>query len=243
MAGPSEAVDLETNFAEVARVLFTHGSVETTLQQIVDLAKRTIEGCDGAGIFVLADGRPQTAAASDALVLTVDRLQIEAGEGPCLDALKARETFYGNDLDDDPRWPTLGPLALAAGVRCILAYTLSSEPPSVLNLYSRLPAAFGVTGRAQGVLFATLAGLALDSAEERASDDEATGNLNEALATREFIGQAQGILMERERITADQAFDVLRRASQRLNVKLRRVAEALVETGESPEVATSQPEP
>ena len=83
-------------------------------------------------------------------------------------------------------------------------------------------------------MFATLAGLALDSAQERAADDERVANLTEALRTRELIGQAQGILMERERITADQAFDVLRRASQHMNIKLREVAETLVATGESP---------
>lgn len=75
---------------------------------------------------------------------------------------------------------------------------------------------------------------ALDSAEERAADGKRAANLNEALRTRELIGQAQGILMERERITADQAFDVLRRASQKVNIKLRTVAETLVETGEAP---------
>ena len=83
-------------------------------------------------------------------------------------------------------------------------------------------------------MFATLAGLALDSAQERAADDERVANLTEALRTRELIGQAQGILMERERITADQAFDVQRRASQHMNIKLREVAETLVATGESP---------
>ena len=56
-----------------------------------------------------------------------------------------------------------------------------------------------------------------------------------------MVGQAQGILMERERITADQAFDVLRRASQYMNIKLREVAETLVETGESPETGPTPP--
>ncbi len=90
-------------------------------------------------------------------------------------------------------------------------------------------------------MFATLARLALDSAEERASDEKRTGNLIEALRTRELVGQAQGILMERERITADQAFDVLRRASQHMNIKLREVAATLVETGESPETGPTRP--
>ena len=116
-----------------------------------------------------------------------------------------------------------------------IAFSLSPERASALNLYARMPQAFGATDRAQGQLFATLARLALDSAEARAADDTRAANLAEALRTRELIGQAQGILMERERITADQAFDVLRRASQRMNVKLREVAVTLVETGETPE--------
>jgi AmiR/NasT family two-component response regulator len=80
-----------------------------------------------------------------------------------------------------------------------------------------------------------LAGLALDTAERQAASDLRSVNLQAALRSRELIGQAQGILMERERISADAAFDVLRRASQHLNVKLFEVAETLVETGESPD--------
>ena len=176
-----------------------------------------------------------TAAASSPLTDNLDRLQIEANEGPCLDASTQGATFYAHDLADDERWPRFGPRAVAAGVRCVLSYALLAEQPSALNLYAHLPAAFGATDRAQGQLFATLARLALESAQERAADDQRAANLTDALRTREVIGQAQGILMERERITADQAFDVLRRASQRMNVKLRSVAETLVETGESPD--------
>lgn len=89
--------------------------------------------------------------------------------------------------------PTFGPAAVAAGVRSALAYSLSDERPSALNLYATLPAAFGVTDRAQGQLFATLARLALDSSEGRAADEKRAENLTEALQTRELIGQAQGI--------------------------------------------------
>lgn len=90
--------------------------------------------------------------------------------------------------------------------------------------------------RANGQLFATLAALALTVAEAHEEDLRRMEGLERALVTREMIGQAIGILMERERITADQAFDILRRASQRLNVKLRDVAQDLVDTGERPMV-------
>ncbi len=234
MASELDLLHLEDNFARVAVQLFSPGSVVQTLRHIVDLAVETVDGCDAAGVFVVQNGAVVTAAASSPLVDTLDRLQIATNEGPCLDASVRGTTFYAHDLADDVRWPTFGPQAVAAGVRSVLSYSLSVERLSALNLYAHLPAAFGATDRAQGQLFATLARLALDSAEERAADGQRSANLTEALRTRELIGQAQGILMERERITADQAFDVLRRASQQMNVKLRSVAETLVETGQSP---------
>ena len=233
-------LDLERDFSQVALALFAPGTVQGTLQEIVDLAQRTIDGCDAAGILVVDGQTATTAAASGPLVLALDQMQIDTGEGPCLDASTRGPRFYAEDLVDDPRWPTFGPLAVAAGIRCVLAHSLSAQRQSALNLYARLPAAFGATDRARGQLFATLARLALDFAQERASDEKRAGHLIEALQTRELIGQAQGILMERERITADQAFDVLRRASQHVNVKLREVAETLVETGESPKTGRTR---
>jgi hypothetical protein len=118
----------------------------------------------------------------------------------------------------------------------------SSSGAGWLSLYGHLPAAFGAIDRARGHLLATLAGLALDSASDRAADLLRVDNLREALRTRELIGQAQGILMERERISADEAFDVLRRASQHVNVKLREIAQTLVDTGVSPDVGR-EPKP
>jgi len=94
------------------------------------------------------------------------------------------------------------------------------------------------------MILATLAATALDAAVDRRGADERSAHLERAILTREVIGQAQGILMERARITAEQAFDILRRASQHLNEKLRDVAQALVDTGEDPEVGpgrTSSP--
>lgn len=184
-----------------------------------------------------------TTAYSDPIVVELDGLQFETDEGPCLDALSESDTFYAADLADDRRWERFGPAAIAAGIRSVLALPLSAHRLSALNLYGRLPAAFGATDRAKGLIFATLAGIALGSAEEREDDEKRFGNLEQALRTRELIGQAQGILMERERVTADQAFEVLRRASQHMNLKLREVAQTLVETGETPRTgAASEPE-
>ena len=118
----------------------------------------------------------------------------------------------------------------------MLGYRLfaGSETLGALQLYARLPAAFNATDRAQGLIFAAHAGIALGVARAQATERGRTDHLQTALVSREIIGQAQGILMERERITAEQAFDLLRRSSQHLNRRLRDVAQELVDTGTVP---------
>ena len=221
----------------MARALFAPGSVTGSLQLTVELAVSTIDGCDAAGIFLVRNGQVITAASTEPIVVELDQLQFANNEGPCLDAIANGGSTYAADLADDARWPRFGPAAAHSGIRSALAFRLSDRPISALNLYARVPTAFGATGRAAGLIFATLAGLALDAAGERADDEARVANLHEALKTRELIGQAQGILIERERITGDQAFDMLRRASQHLNVKIREVAQNLVQTGEIPPTA------
>lgn len=227
---------LTVDFLQTARVLFAAGSVEDTLAQVVRLAVATIEGCDYAGIFLVEEGVVTTPVHTDPIVAEVDALQHETGEGPCLDAIAQRVTFYADDLGDDPRWPNFGSEATARGMRSLLAVPLFANGTlGALNLYASYPRAFGVVDRARGLLLAALAALAFSSAQSHEDEERRAANLHAALATREVIGQAQGILMERERIAAGPAFDILRRASQHLNLKLREVAQTLVETGERPE--------
>jgi hypothetical protein len=219
---PASALTIDLSHA--ARVLRAAGTVDETLAQVTGLSVVTIEGCDFAGIFLLAEDPERVPVYTDPVVIEIDALQRRTNEGPCLDAATG-VTVYAGDLSDEPRWPAFAPGATAMGVRSMLA----------LPLYARYPQAFGVIDRARGLLLAALASLAFSSARIHEDDERRATNLHAALATREVIGQAQGILMERERITADQAFDVLRRASQHLNRKLREVAEALVQTGERPD--------
>ena len=234
MASSDPTDDLQRNLSEVARALFAPGSVEGSLELVVKLAVATVDACDAAGVFVVRDERIVTAASSDPVVDQLDRLQLEHDEGPCLDAVSEGGSSCADDLAVDPRWPRFGPAAAAIGIHSALAFRLSEEHTSALNLYARTPAAFRASDQATGVIFATLAGIALDAATARAADEQRVVNLHEALLTRELIGQAQGILIEREHITAEEAFDVLRRASQHLNVKVREVATTLVQTGERP---------
>jgi GAF domain-containing protein len=228
--------ELTSNFAETARILFSAGGVHATLEQVVAIAVETIEGCDFAGLFIMEGNAVVAPVMTDPMVAVIDALQHQTGEGPCLDAIALGVMVYGDDLNTDERWPKFGPQAAAHGIRSALALPLTGNGVSgAVNLYATFPVAFGVLDRAKGVILASLASAALSAAHLYEDEERRIENLHSALSSREIIGQAQGILMERERIAADQAFDVLRRASQFLNIKLREVAQTLVDTGEKPE--------
>jgi GAF domain-containing protein len=233
--------ELAAGFSDTARILFTTGSVTETLAKVVELAVTTVEGCDLAGLL-LEKGLATSPIYTDPILEDLDAFQHESGDGPGFDAITQRIIFYADDLVDDPRWPGFVPRASAAGIRSVLALPLTTNgQPGALILYGRYPAAFGVVDRAKAVILASLAGVAVSAARSRESEERRVDNLTAALATRELIGQAQGILMERERIASGQAFDILRRASQHLNRKLRDVAQDLVDTGAKPETGASEP--
>jgi GAF domain-containing protein len=228
--------EFAVSFSETAQALFAAGGVHATLTSVVELAKATIEGCDYAGLFLIEGDTVTTPVCTDEIVAEVDALQHETGEGPCLDAVAHRLIFYADDLSRDLRWLHFAPLATNAGVRSVLALPLSADAQlGALNLYARFPAAFGVVDRAKAAILVSLASVALSVAHSHEDEERRAASLNAALTSREIIGEAMGILMERERITSEQAFEVLRRASHHLNIKLREVAQHLIDTGESPD--------
>jgi ANTAR domain/GAF domain len=239
--GPISA-DPSTGLAELARSLLAGGSVGITLARIVTTAVGTIDGCDSAGVFVVQAGDVTAPAAAGAVAAQLDALQRQLNEGPCLDAIAQAAPIYAEDLAEPSPWPLFARAAVEVGVRSSLSVHLAAgETPGALNCYAAYPRAFGATDRAKAVVLAVLAGTGLSAAETRQAEEARVANLEAALVSRNLIGQAQGILMERERVTADQAFDILRRASQHLNVKLRDVAQRLVDTGERPPTERQQP--
>ena len=226
----TDVADLAETFAEVARTLRAEGSVQATLEKIVQLAVKTVNGCDHAGVTLVEHGKVRTPAASDDVPRLVDGVQYETGEGPCLDAISEHEVFQIGDLAEEQRWPTFSRRAAEeSGVASMLAYRLfiDGETLGALNLYSRNKDAFTDEDRAVGSIFAAHAAVALSAARQ-------ADQLEQAIESRDVIGQAKGILMARQNVTADEAFDMLRRGSQRLNIKLRELARQ-VATGEAAE--------
>lgn len=213
-------------FAEVARSLLAQDDVQHTLQKIVDLAVETIDGCDHAGITFIKAKEVSTPAASSDVPPMVDAIQYEVGEGPCLEAIKEHEVFRTGDLGRETRWPSFSSRAQReTGVTSMICLRLfvDGDTLGALNLYSKATDAFDDQAAVVGSVFAAHAAVALFSALH----DE---QMEEALQSRDVIGQAKGVLMAREGVGPDEAFDMLRRASQRVNVKLRDVARQIADS-------------
>jgi len=207
----------------------TPGDLDHTLARITAAAVEVLPGVHWAGITVKhADGRLETVAPTDDFLLGLDAAQYELREGPCYDA--AVDVAYSSSphLAADERFPRYGPLAVRAGVRAQAGVRLFDTPrPSAqgaLNLYSRDVGSF-TDMSLLGQLFAHQAAVALDYARE-------IDNLQEAMRTRQLIGRAVGIAMERYQLNEERAFAFLARVSQTRNVKLRAVAEEVVAEAE-----------
>ena len=225
------ADDLAARFSHLARALQQQDDPHSTLVEVVRAAVALIPGAEEGSIsLVLGRQRVMSEAASGELPRVVDALQQEVGQGPCLDAAYLHELVRVPDMATAQQWPDFAPRALAAGAASMLAFQLYVEGDNLgaLNLYARSPHAFDEESEHVGLLFASHAAIAYDSARRRSL-------LHRSVATRQLIGQAQGILMERHKITDDQAFALLVRASQHSNVKLRDIAEQLVRSGALPE--------
>jgi GAF domain-containing protein len=228
--------ELAISFASILAELFSAGGVTEMLALVTQLAVSTIGGCDVAGIVLVDGDQLVSPAASGTLGRDIDDLHRLSGGGPCTEAVTSGLAVYSGDLMTETRWPVLAPLVVERGVRSILALPLPVDGcAGSINLYAYLPNAFGVIDRGRGQLLAMMTGLAVMSARAHEHEERKATNLHAALATRELIGQAQGILMEREHVDDRAAFDILRRASQHLNIKLRDVAQSLVDTGTRPE--------
>jgi GAF domain-containing protein len=214
---------------KLSSLLVTDDAFDRTLNTVVDLSVSTIPGCDSAGVTLRSQGEDTTAAASDDYALEIDRLQYDSNEGPCLSALEEGSPQQIETVAGESRWPEFRRRAEAAGFRSSLSFPLRiNGTAGALNLYAKSDRAFDEASLGVADLFAQQAAIALENAHVYAAARRLGDQLNEALQTRDLIGQAKGILMEREGVSDPEAFEMLKTISQNSNVKLREVAGRLV---------------
>ena len=233
MAGEDQReAELTPALARMARDLLAQESLQHRSDRILVHAVELIDGCESASIMVHM-GSVHTLAVSDDRARTWERAVGELGKGPCFDAAATgAESFQLADaLSALARWPPLAAVARELGIGSMLGFVLFAKDRDlgVLNLYSSRRDAFSNRAEDLGWLLASRAAVAYSHARTDA-------HLHAAISSHQNVGMAIGILMERHRLTADDAFSALVAESQRHNVKLRDVARHLVETGAFPDV-------
>jgi GAF domain-containing protein len=221
---------LLAELSELAAVLAGQHSTQEVLDQAVQAAVHAVPGAEQASISLVdKSGNLSTPSSTGELASEGDKAQYELGEGPCLQALWQGQVLQIDDLSTETRWPAWTARAQALGAGSLLACQLAT-PRGVLgalNLYSTRPHAFDSTAAALVPVLAVQVGIALARVHNET-------NLLAAIESRQLIGQAVGILMERHRLGPTAAFDLLVRASQASQLKLREVAVRVNETGQDP---------
>ncbi|MDF3313409.1 GAF and ANTAR domain-containing protein [Rhodococcus sp. T2V] len=217
---------LRAEIEQVARDLRAeHASIQGTLEVITKAARDVVPGAEDAGITLVARGRGfQSRAATSELPKAIDELQHRLGDGPCVQAIWNHETVLVADMTTEGRWPRFAPEAARIGARSMLAFQLytTEHTMGALNLHSSHPGAFDNTSVSIGGTLATHAAIALIASQREEQ-------FRDALASRDIIGQAKGILMHRFSIGAEEAFAILIRRSQHTNTPLNEVALNVIE--------------
>ncbi|HVF20055.1 MAG TPA: anti-sigma factor antagonist [Mycobacteriales bacterium] len=229
---PPASTALSRGLADVAALPLARQVLDTALQLVVTMAQTVIAGADGVSITLPRDGSLCTVAASNDVVLQMDGDQYDTGQGPCLDAATQGERFHSDSLDGELRWPAFITRARARGIRSIMSTPLvaANRPIGALNIYSRMPEAFEEHEQEWADQFAGQASTVVASAYVGAPTDLLEQQIQQALASREVIALAQGIVMHREGVAAYGAHKALRDVSRRSGVPMRDVCADLVDS-------------
>jgi len=218
--------DLKDLHENLARVVLVGRDLSEVLSDIIGVARKAMPAVEAASITLIRGDKPFTAAYDGQMAMDADELQYERGYGPCIDAGLSGQTFLIEDMTIEDRWPDYARTVAGHGVGSSLSVPLPFQTATIgaLNTYSSQPRAYGEDEQALGHQVATWIAVAVGTADAAAQTGDELRDMHIAMKTRAAIEQAKGILMERYKITED-------RASQTSNIKLRTIAQDLVDTG------------
>jgi GAF domain-containing protein len=227
-------VTVEELLRELSQVVFVDRTLTEVLTDITAIAARGIPGCEAASITLLRADRAYTAAHSGEMALAADELQYEHGYGPCMDAGRGGVLLRVDDMATETRWPDyVAHVLTATPVRSSLSVPLPYQGAAIgaLNNYSSKPFAFASPESVRaGSDVAEVIAVAVANADAHAQMFDQARNMRVAMESRAVIEQAKGVLMAQRRVDSEQAFEILRDASQRYNRKLRDIAAGIVES-------------
>jgi GAF domain-containing protein len=226
--------DLTALHKELARVVLVDRDLADVLGQLTEIGRAAVPGCEAASVTLIRGGKASTGAFRGRMAFESEELQYSLDHGPCLDAGRAGMVFVISDMRTEQRWPDYAVQAVELGVLSSLSVPLPFQGTTIgaINHYATSPGAFDDEDVARGQEIASFIAVAVANAQHSTRSAEDAENMRRAMASRATIEQAKGILMERHKMTGDAAFQMLGHASQRNNVRLRDVADHLVQTGE-----------
>jgi GAF domain-containing protein len=222
---------LGQSLAELSRFFVGDRTLDETLHRVSELTLDAVPPADLVGITMMVDGRHRTAVFTDETAPEIDQAQYDSGEGPCLDAFHDRQVYAIDDTSQEGSWPAFRAAAVAKGIKSTLSLPLVVDRAAVgaMNLYSREAHGFEPTDQDVGSAFAAQAAIVLANAQAYSDAYSLSQRLGEAMESRATIEQAKGILIAAQGCDEQEAFDLLVRASQRENVKLREIARRIVD--------------
>jgi transcriptional regulator with GAF, ATPase, and Fis domain len=223
-----EKADPATVFAALAEIIYQGSDAKQMYAAICIAATLTVRGCDHASLLVRDGDRYITVGASDQIAQHIDEMERRSGDGPCIDAIEEETPQIDPDLTTPSLWPKLAkvlveetPVRGAMGFRLLV----DKRKGAALNLFSDTPNVFDAESAGRAAVLASFASVAINAVAK----GEDAASLRRGLMSNRETGKAVGMLMLLHDITEDQAFDLLRRHSQALNIKLADVAHAVIE--------------
>jgi GAF domain-containing protein len=218
--------DLAMRMAELARAVAVPRSLDDILSDVTNAARELIDGVDAAGILLIAKNRSfESVAVTSEIPHQLDELQMKYDEGPCMEAALSDVVVRTDNFHEETRWPRYTAAARELGVFAGLSFKLytAERTAGALNLFSFAPRVWDAEAETIGTVLAAHAAAAILASRQGQQ-------LESALSTRDRIGQAKGIIMERYGVDDVQAFAMLRKLSQDTNTRLVDIAAQVIDT-------------
>lgn len=227
-----DGVPSEEVLAELASITVNADPPEQILHRVAELAKRALGGVEDVSLTVICDRHPKSVIFTGPLAVQLDERQYELGFGPCLDAALTGQTILVDTAAGDSPYREFAMIAARAGVRHVVSVGLPIAQRSIggLNIYRTVDGPLHPAFLQQAEMFSSYAAVAVNNIASYADAANDADNMRAAMKSRAVIEQAKGMLMARDRCTADEAFDMLKRVSSQQNVKIRELAAALVDS-------------
>jgi len=227
---------LGESLGSLSRFFISDSTMQETLDRVASICDHTVAPAEFVGITMMVEGRPRTAVFTDPASPEIDQAQYDSGDGPCLQAYRENHMTRIFDTLEDGPWAEFRAAAAGHGIRSTISLPLPGAAGALgaLNLYARTPGAFSEHDEEITAQFAAHAAVVLANAGAYWDARELSERLDQSMAARAIIEQAKGILMAAQHCTADEAFALLVKASQRENVKLRDLAARIVDNVSRP---------